>query len=137
MGLAERLAVIHDLAEMGVAGFRAVLLEGIQQVVEQGIGQVVGADVGRQIAENGMIHRLAPFQGMEMGVVFRQPGQAPFGGMLAFVGEIVGRAGEGVDGPNRGPQPGGEENRGHREVFIVAGIHQIGLIHDAHSNKNR
>jgi hypothetical protein len=53
-----------------------------------------------------------------------QRGQAFFRRGVALIGQIVGAAGEGVDGLHRRTQALGQQNRGDREVFVVIDRHK-------------
>ena len=106
----------------GIAGFFHILGEGAEQVFEQRHGQLVAAQHALQRQEHirpAGRGRLPLRNRVQVGQVGRQVVQAGGRCGVAFIGNVVGRAGKGVDGGNRLAQVRRAQQRGDREVFVV------------------
>ena len=116
-------AVVQDLRVAGVALLRDVLGEGVEQVAEQRNGKGVVADHLRQLCEHRVGGRLARGDPGEVALVDVQPREPDLGDRVAFVRDVVGRAGEAVDRLDRLAQPAREQDRGDGKVFVVTDRH--------------
>jgi hypothetical protein len=76
-----------------------------------------------QAQENRMPGRRAGFHRVEFGLITRQQLPAPLRRQVAFVGEVVGAAGEAVDGGHRLAQRGRQQDRRNGEVLVMIDGH--------------
>ena len=125
-GVGGAAAIVQQLGAvgvaLGVAGFLHVLDEGAEQVVEQRHRQRVRAQHGLQRAEHSgplRCGRLACGYPGQFGAVGGKVSEALRGRCVALVGNVVCRAGKGVDGCNGLAQVRRAQQRGHGEVFVV------------------
>ncbi len=112
-------AIVHQLGEVAVTVLVDILPEGIQQVAKQLQRQVVVRDHRPQAEEYRMPGGFAAFDGVEFRLIIRQQRVAGVGREVAFIGEIVGLAGEPVDRRHRLAQSRRKQNGSDGEVFVV------------------
>ena len=119
---------------VGLGGVAHVLFKSIEQGVQMLRRQLVLAGLGGQGFKN-----LRPFgaglalQGqVELMPKTGQCMQAVLGLGVAFVGNVVGRAGKVVKGLNGRTQGGRAQPRGHRKVFVMIDALGVHAVHYAH-----
>ena len=115
-------AVIHQFGLVGVTGLVHVLLKSAEQVAQQGQGQLPLADLrGQGVKHSGPAAGcgLALCAGSQIGFVERQVLRSLGGAGLAFVGQVVGGAGEVVNGHHGRPQMRWTQDGGDRKVFVM------------------
>ena len=116
-------AVVQQVRIAGVTGGHHILAEGREQVAEGLQGQGVIGDGLLQTGEDGMRAGQLLLDQVELRVVGMQRGQSFFRAGVAFIGDVVGAAGKGVDGSDCRPQAGRQQQRGHGEVLVVIDGH--------------
>src|SRR5574338_1673367 len=75
-------------------------------------------------AKPGDRGRLARFDAVDFAPETVQPGEPDCRRHIAFVGKVVGFAGEAVDERNGMPEAGGQQQRSDREIFVVIYRHR-------------
>ncbi len=124
-------AVVQQGGAVRVTGMAGVLLEGVQQRGEQGHGQAVARDHRGERIEHAAPAAGAGAAGggvQQVGAVVRQQRLALGGRRVALVGDVVGRAGEPVDGAHGRAQLGRTQPRGDGEVFVVFDAHRRRIV---------
>ena len=120
-GVGAAAGIVHQLAEVLVAGFHYVLAEGGEQVVERLKRQLERPDgfVCQPPHQLGM-RDFARADVLKLGTQAVKLAQAFFLGQIAFVGDVVGSAGEGVDGMHGAAQAARQGERADGKVFVVS-----------------
>src|SRR3954469_4099836 len=111
-------AVVEQLCVVGVALFRHVLAEGVQQVAKQ----LQRKPMFPHDFPDVMEQRLS--RGIELLAVALQLFQAYFWRITAFVREVIGVAREAIDHLDRRAQRSRKEERCHREILVMADRHE-------------
>jgi len=119
-------AVIEQLGAVGVARLGGVLRERVEQVGEERHGQAMSGQLNGQRPEHlGPARRWRPTgrDRHEISAKRGQVGEARVGRRIAFIGDVVGRAGEAVDRNDRRTKLRRTQPGGHRKVFVVIDAH--------------
>ena len=120
-------AVVRKLGKICVAGLAHILAEGVEQVAKEPDRQLELADVVPKAIEDrgqrGVVESFILLDGVERPAVVVEPRQADDRLRVAFVGDVVGGAGKGVDGLDRLAQVRGQKEGRDGEVFVVVDGH--------------
>lgn len=118
-GVGRMAAIEQQLLETGVGMDADIHAEGGDEVVQRSDGQVVTLDAVRQGDKYGMIHP-AVLTAVEQYLPGIQLLKTYIRGSIPLIGDVVGMAGEGVDGGDRGAQTTRQQQGGRGEVLVVA-----------------
>ena len=116
-------AVVQQFGVVGVAVLDRVLREGGEQVAEGLQRQPVRRDDRAQAQEDRIAGRRAAFDAVELLPISGESAQTFFGRKLALVGDVVGRAGEGIDRRDGRPQRSRQQARADGEILVVIDGH--------------
>ena len=113
--------IIHQLAKVLIAGFHYVLAEGGKQVVE-GLERKIERphSLALEPLHQFAVRGLAGGQAVELCPQVIELAQAFFVGQIAFVSDVVGNAGERIDGVHRSAQAARQNQRADGEIFVVS-----------------
>ena len=118
-------AIVEQCHAVGVAGRGHVLTESRQQRAEAVDREAVSAN--RRLKIRPVRRRPRRGNRVEFAIEGLQGGQPVSGWSIALVGEVVGGAGEAVDGAHGRPQAARHQHRRDGKVFVVADPHALKL----------
>lgn len=121
--LADRIgrsaAVIEQGGEISVAACSHVLAKGRQQCFKSAPVELVGGDMRHQSGDPDRLRGIACAGKPDIGLERTQCSEPSFVARIAFVGDVVGMAGETVDCNDRRAQSSRHQPGRYREVFVV------------------